>query len=256
VKAVILAGGLGTRMGEETALRPKPMIEVGGRPILWHIMKILSSQGISEFIICTGYKADVIREYFLNFRSTHSDFTISYSEGDSLTFHDDLEEASWKVTVADTGPLTMTGGRIKAVEKYLEAERFLVTYGDGIADVNLTALLSSHESSGAVATLSTTSPSSRFGVVRSDQNGLVTEFLEKPQGSEVINIGYFIMEPEVFEYLGHNSVLEQEPLRILAAKGKLNSRFHDGFWQPMDTAREAVILNNLWSSGNPPWKIW
>jgi len=256
MKAVILAGGLGTRMGEETDFKPKPMIEVGGRPVLWHIMKILSAQGISDFIICTGYKADVIRDYFINFRSTYSDFTVSYASGGSIDFHDELDETSWKVTVADTGPLTMTGGRIKAVEKYLEGERFLATYGDGIADVNLVELLSSHESSGAVATLSTTRPKSRFGVVQSDQQGLVTEFLEKPQGSEVINIGYFIMEPGIFEYLDQDSVLEEEPLRRLAAQRKLNSHFHDGFWQPMDTAREAVMLNNLWMSGKPPWKIW
>lgn len=255
MKAVLLAGGLGTRMREETEFKPKPMVEVGGKPVLWHIMKILSTQGINEFIICAGYKAEFIRDYFLNFRSRNLDFTVSYEGGGSVTFHGEFAEASWIVTVADTGQLTMTGGRLKAIEKYVSGERFFATYGDGIADVNISRLLDSHLASKAIATLTTTSPVSRFGVVKADQAGLVETFLEKPKTSELVNIGYFIMEPEVFNYLDVNSTLEQEPLNQLATEGKLNSYHHQGFWQPMDTQREAQILNELWSKG-APWRIW
>jgi glucose-1-phosphate cytidylyltransferase len=255
LKAVILAGGLGTRMREETEFKPKPMVEVGGRPVLWHIMKILSSQGINDFVICAGYKAEVIRDYFLNLKSRNLDFTVGYEGSGSIEFHGGFAEDSWRVTVADTGPLTMTGGRIKAVEKYLVGERFFATYGDGIANVNLQDLIKSHESSKAVATLTTTSPVSRFGVVKTSRNGMVESFLEKPQSSELVNIGYFIMEPEVFSYLEPNSTLEQEPLNRLASDGKLNSYHHEGFWQPMDTQREAQMLNEHWSKG-APWKIW
>ena len=255
MKAVILAGGLGTRMREETEFKPKPMVEIGGKPVLWHIMKILSAQGINDFIICAGYRAEVIRDYFLNLKSKSLDFTIDYNEGGSLEFHGDFSESSWQVTVADTGQLTMTGGRIKAVQKYLNGERFFVTYGDGIADVNIESLTQSHERSGATVTLTTTTPRSRFGVVKANANGRVEAFLEKPEGSETINIGYFIMEPKVFDHLNTDSVLENEPLADLARLGELNSHHHDGFWQPMDTQREAIMLNDLWNKG-APWKIW
>jgi len=256
LKAVILAGGLGTRMREETEFRPKPMVEVDGKPVLWHIMKILSSQGINDFVICAGYKAEVIREYFLDLRSRSLDFTIDYTGGESVEFHGDFPESKWRVTVADTGSLTMTGGRIKAIEKYVKGERFFATYGDGIANVDLTSLIKSHSTSGAIATLTTTSPVSRFGVVKTNELGLVESFLEKPQSSELVNIGYFVMEPEVFDYLEQNSVLEKEPLAAIARLGRLNSFHHEGFWQPMDTQREAQILNDLWSSGQAPWKTW
>ena len=255
MKAVILAGGLGTRMREETEFKPKPMVEVGGKPVLWHIMKILSAQGINEFVICAGYKAEVIREYFLNLKSKSLDFTIDYNQDGSIEFHGDFAESNWKVTVADTGQLTMTGGRIKAVEKYLNAERFFVTYGDGIANVDIQALTQAHVDSGATVTLTTTKPRSRFGVVKTRENGRVEAFLEKPEGSETINIGYFIMEPKVFSYLDPNSVLENEPLTKLAECNELNSYHHEGFWQPMDTQREAILLNDLWAHG-APWKIW
>lgn len=255
MKAVILAGGLGTRMREETEFKPKPMVEIGGRPVLWHIMKILSAQGINDFVICAGYKAEVIRDYFLNLKSRNLDFTVSYQGSGSIEFHGEFAEDSWRVTVADTGPLTMTGGRIKEIEKYVAGERFFATYGDGIANVNIQALIESHESSRAIATLTTTSPVSRFGVVKTAQSGLVETFLEKPQTAELVNIGYFIMEPEIFNYLEANSTLEQEPLNRLATEGRLNSYHHEGFWQPMDTQREAQMLNEHWAKG-APWKIW
>ncbi len=255
IKAVILAGGLGTRMREETEFRPKPMVEIGGKPVIWHIMKILSSQGINDFIICVGYKAEVIRDYFLSLRSRSLDFTISYSNEKDIVFHGEFQESDWSVTVADTGPLTETGGRVKAIQTYLNGERFITTYGDGIADVNLGALIASHERSGGLVTLTTASPVSRFGVVKTNENGMVQSFLEKPQTQELVNIGYFVMEPEIFSYLEPNSILEREPLRKLAEEGKLNSYHHAGFWQPMDTQREAGILNELWAS-SAPWKIW
>lgn len=255
MKAVILAGGLGTRMREETEFKPKPMVEIGGKPVLWHIMKILSAQGINEFIICAGYKAEVIRDYFLNLRSRSLDFTVDYEGEGEIQFHGNFAEKSWKVTVADTGALTMTGGRIKAIEKYVKGERFFVTYGDGIANVDLHSLTQAHINSGAKVTLTTTKPRSRFGVVKVNHQGFVEAFLEKPEGSETINIGYFIMEPAVFDYLSVNSVLETEPLSRLSAEKALNSYHHDGFWQPMDTQREAMLLNELWANG-APWKIW
>lgn len=255
MKAVILAGGLGTRMREETEFKPKPMVEIGGKPVLWHIMKILSAQGIREFVVCTGYKAEVIRNYFLNFRSLSLDFTITYDKEEQLQFHGNMDEMGWSVTVADTGPTTNTGGRIKAVEKYLDGHRFLATYGDGIANVDIAALVRSHEESGAKVTMTTTSPVSRFGVVKTAQNGMVESFLEKPVSSELVNIGYFVMEPSVFAILEQDSVLEDAPLRRLAESRELNSYRHEGFWQPMDTQREAILLNELWVS-RAPWKIW
>ena len=243
-------------MREETEFKPKPMVEVGGKPVLWHIMKILSAQGLNEFVICAGYRAEVIRDYFLNYRARNLDFTVSFRGHDEIEFHGETEETSWRVTVADTGPLTMTGGRIKQIEKYVAGERFFATYGDGIANVDIAALVRSHEQSSAVVTLTATRPVSRFGVVQTSSDGLVESFLEKPQSSELVNIGYFIMEPATFEYLEPNSVLEEDPLRNLASKGLLNSHVHEGFWQPMDTQREAGILNELWASGNAPWKMW
>lgn len=255
LKAVILAGGLGTRMREETEFKPKPMVEVGGKPVLWHIMKILSAQGIKDFVICAGYKAEVIREYFLNLETRSLDFTISYSGDKSLQFHGEFAERDWNVTVADTGPLTMTGGRIKAIQRYVGNERFFATYGDGIANVDIKQLLESHLNSRALVTLTTTTPVSRFGVVKTSASGQVESFLEKPISSEKVNIGYFIMEPRIFSYLEENSILESGPLASIAEEGLLNSYHHSGFWQPMDTQREAIALNEIWQAG-APWKIW
>jgi glucose-1-phosphate cytidylyltransferase len=256
VKAVLLAGGLGTRMREETEFRPKPMVEVGGRPVLWHIMKILGQQDIQNFVICTGYKSEFIKNYFTNYGAQNQDFTVTLGDHQNVTYHGDHEEANWTVTVADTGPNTMTGGRIKRVEKYLGGERFLCTYGDGIADIDLAALLAYHESHGKIATMTTVQPLSRFGVLDLDADGSVRQFKEKPQVEGWINIGYFIFEPAIFDYLGEDSVLEEEPLRALARDGQIAAYPHSGFWQPMDTYRETLLLNELWDSGSAPWRTW
>lgn len=256
MKAVLLAGGLGTRMREETEFRPKPMVEVGGRPVLWHIMKILGQQGISDFVVATGYKSEFIKNYFTNYSPMNQDFTVKLGDHSSITYHGDHTEADWTVTVADTGISTMTGGRIKRVRDYVGNERFLCTYGDGIADVDLKALLEYHESHGKLATVTAVQPLSRFGVLDLDEDGGVRQFKEKPQVEGWINIGYFIFEPAVFDYLEDNSVLEEEPLHRLASDGQIAAYPHTGFWQPMDTYRETLILNQLWDSGNAPWKNW
>lgn len=256
MKAVLLAGGLGTRMREETEFRPKPMVDVGGRPVLWHIMKILGQQNIADFVICTGYKSEYIKNYFTNYGAVNQDFTVTLGDHRGIVYHGDHGEANWSVTVADTGALTMTGGRIKKIQKYVGNERFLCTYGDGIADIDLKKLIEYHESHGKLATMTTVQPMSRFGVLDLDEDGSVRQFKEKPQVEGWINIGYFIFEPEVFDYLGENSVLEDEPLRRLAEDGQIAAYPHHGFWQPMDTYRDTLLLNEFWDSGHAPWKNW
>ena len=256
MKAVLLAGGLGTRMREETEFRPKPMVEVGGKPVLWHIMKLLSQQGINDFVICTGYKSEQIKDYFLNYNTSNSDFTVDLGKTGIVDFHDLHGEQNWRVTVADTGATTNTGGRLKAVEKYLEGEDFLCTYGDGLANVDLSALRQFHERHGRLATITIARPSSRFGLVETDPKGLVTSFREKPIMDEWVNIGYFIFGQNIFQHLDHNPVLEEGPLNNLAQSGELGAFKHDGFWKPMDTFRESKLLNDLWDSGQAPWKNW
>lgn len=256
MKAVILAGGLGTRMREETEFKPKPMVEVGGKPVLWHIMKILGHQGITDFIICTGYKGEVIKRYFFNYGALSQDFTVTLGRQDEIEFHGDHAEFGWRVTIADTGPNTLTGGRIRAIQKYLDGEDFLITYGDGIANIDLNALLTQHKNLGSTLTITTTQPQSRFGVVEIDANGIVSRFLEKPPGSEIINIGYMVAKNQIFDFLLDDGALEDQPLRELANAGALGAYRHSGFWQPMDTVRESEILNSLWNSGNAPWKSW
>lgn len=257
MKAVLLAGGLGTRMREETEFRPKPMVEVGGKPVLWHIMKILSSQGIREFIVCTGYKSEFIANYFANYGAVSKDFTVTLGSESSIVYHDNHDELDWKVTVAYTGAETMTGGRIKRVQKYVGDEPFLCTYGDGIANVDVRALQTFHSEHGRTATMTTTRPYSRFGVIDIQEDGSVAKFREKPQTDDWINIGYFIFEPAIFDYLeDDSSVLEERPLHTLADRGELSAFRHDGFWQPMDTYRESQMLNDLWNGGRAPWKIW
>ncbi|MDP2014496.1 MAG: glucose-1-phosphate cytidylyltransferase [Actinomycetota bacterium] len=256
MKAILLAGGLGTRMRDETEFRPKPMVEVGGRPVLWHIMKNLAQFGIDEFIVATGYKSDMIKEYFLNYEARNNDFTIELGRRDSLVFHEAHSEANWKVTVAFTGDNTMTGGRVFRAARYLDDEPFLVTYGDGLADVNIDELRAFHAQSGRLATVTTVRPLSRFGVMDVDEGGAVRSFSEKPQLDDWINVGFFIMQPEVLTYLDDNCVLEEEPLAHLARDGQLSAFRHRGFWQPMDTNRESKMLNELWDSGNAPWKTW
>ena len=256
MKALLLAGGLGTRMREETEFRPKPMVEVGGRPVLWHIMKNLAHFGISDFIVATGYKSDMIKEYFLNYEAWNNDFTITLGRRDSLTFHDAHDEAHWTVTVAYTGETTQTGGRVYRAAKYLDDEPFLVTYGDGLADVDIDDLRESHVGLDRLVTVTTVQPFSRFGVMDVGPQSRVVSFSEKPKLDGWINIGFFIMQPEALEYLSENSVLEEEPLAKLAADGELSAYRHRGFWQPMDTFRESRMLNDLWDSGQAPWKVW
>ncbi len=254
MKAIILAGGLGTRLREETEFRPKPMVEVGGRPILWHIMKNLSVFGIRDFIVATGYKSDIIKDYFLNYETRSNDFTIELGRADSLRFHDAHDEIDWKVTVAFTGDETMTGGRLFRVRKYLDDAPFLVTYGDGLADVDIDALLQAHKSSGKLATVTAVQPTSRFGILDLDSEGCVLSFREKPVLDGWVNIGFFIFEPDALHYLDDQCILEEEPLQKLVAESQLSVYQHRGFWQPMDTYREARLLNDLWNSGAAPWR--
>lgn len=256
MKAVLLAGGLGTRIREETEFRPKPMVEVGGRPILWHIMKNLSRYGITDFVVATGYKSSMIKEYFLNYEAQSNDFTVDLGNRDSLVFHGAHDEADWRVTIAFTGDDTMTGGRVFRASKYLDDEPFLVTYGDGLANVDIPALLDHHAKSGKLGTVTTVQPTSRFGVLDVDAGGVVTQFREKPTLDGWINIGFIIFEPQALSYFDDDCVLEQGPLVDLAGDGQLSAFRHGGFWQPMDTYRESKLLNDLWSAGDAPWKNW
>lgn len=255
MKAVLLAGGLGTRLREETEYRPKPMVEVGGRPILWHIMKNLAHFGLRDFVVATGYRGEVIRDYFLNYQCRTQDFTVNLGSGRAQWHGGDHAEGDWNVTVVDTGPLTMTGGRVSRVAEHIDG-RFFVTYGDGLADVDISTLLAFHEEHSRLATVTTIRPLSRFGVMDLDTAGVVERFREKPQTEDYVNAGFFIFEPEVFEYLDDECVLEQEPLEALARDGQLMAYRHDGFWQPMDTFREFQMLNEMWDSGKAPWKLW
>lgn len=256
MKAILLAGGLGTRLREETEFRPKPMVEVGNRPILWHIMKNLATFGITDFIVATGYKSAVIKDYFLNYEVQRNDFTVTLGDRNSLRIHGAHDEADWSVTVAFTGDETQTGGRVFRAARYLDDEPFFVTYGDGLANVDIDALRSFHAASGRLGTVTTVQPVSRFGVMDVTEAGEVTRFREKPQMDGWINIGFMILEPGALAYFDADCVLEQGPLVDLALAGELGAYRHDGFWQPMDTFRESKLLNDLWDSGAAPWKQW
>ena len=258
MKAVILAGGLGTRMREETEFRPKPMVEIGGKPVLWHLMKIFASEGITDFVICAGYKGEQIKSYFLNYAALNSDFTINLGSSSELVVHGNHFESEWKVTVADTGASTLTAGRVERIEKYVSGERFLVTYGDGLADIDMAKLVAFHESHGLTASMTTVRPMTRFGIVEMDSAGKVSRFREKPQSDDWVNAGFFIFEPSIFDYLRDSDqvMLEARPLVTLATNGQLAAYHHDGFWQPMDTYREAQMLNEMWASGAAPWMTW
>ncbi|WP_420223965.1 glucose-1-phosphate cytidylyltransferase [Pigmentiphaga litoralis] len=256
MKAVILAGGLGTRISEETSVKPKPMVEVGGKPILWHIMKIYSHYGINDFVICCGYKGYVIKEYFANYFLHMSDVTFDMSTN-QMEVHQRFAE-SWKVTLVDTGENSMTGGRLGRVKDYVKDEdAFCFTYGDGVADVDIGELVDFHKKSGTKATLTATYPPGRFGAldIRGDK---VKSFTEKPKGDGgLINGGFFVLSPKVLDLItGDDCVWEREPLEALAAQGELAAYAHDGFWQPMDTLRDKVYLEELWQSGKAPWKKW
>lgn len=256
MKVVLLAGGAGTRIAEESVFRPKPMLEIGGMPILWHIMKEYSAYGLNDFIICAGYKQHMIKEWFADYFLHTSDVTFDFSGGNQLIVHDQKTEP-WKVTVVDTGLNTMTGGRIKRIEKYIGAETFMMTYGDGVADIDIQRLLEFHRQSGKTATLTAVQIEQRFGVLDID-NGTVRQFREKSKSDgDVVNAGYMVLEPSVFSYLKDDqTIFEQEPLRHLAQEGELASYTHRGFWQCMDTKKEYDRLNELWITGNAPWKVW
>ena len=256
MKAVILAGGLGTRLAEETSLRPKPMVEIGGRPIIWHIMKTYSSHGINDFIICCGYKGWMIKEYFTNYMVHSSDMTIDV-KNNTVAFHDSHAEP-WRVTLLDTGEATMTGGRLARIGPLVAGEEaFCMTYGDGVSNVDVTASIAFHRAKGTRATLTAVYPPGRFGGLDL-HDGKVRTFKEKPRGDGgMINGGYFVLSPEVLDYIdGDSSVWEAEPLERLAQEGNLAAYPHTGFWQPMDTLRDKIQLEELWQAGSPPWKTW
>ena len=256
MKVVILAGGLGTRLSEETELRPKPMVEIGGRPILWHIMKIYSSYGYSEFVICLGYKGYMIKEYFANFFLHEADVTIDLS-ANSVEVHRHKSEP-WKVTLVDTGISTMTGGRLKQVEPYVANETFMMTYGDGVGDIDLDELVASHKRSGKAATLTAVQPFGRFGAIDIGDGDRVERFVEKPRGDGAwVNAGFFVLEPEVFAVIkGDQTIWEREPMERLASEGRLAAFKHRGFWRPMDTLRDKQELERAWSEGQAPWRVW
>lgn len=253
--AVILAGGLGTRIREETEFKPKPMVEIGGRPVLWHIMKHLSSYKINRFVICVGYKGDVIRDYFLNYRARNNDFTVQLGSRDSLIFHSDHLESDWTVTIAETGAQTNTGGRVLDIQQYVRGEDFLCTYGDGLSDIDINALKETSITNNKIATVTAVRPLSRFGIMEVDPNNNVLNFKEKPRDDGWVNGGFFVFKPQIFDYLSHDIVLENEPLQTLAAHKQLGAYKHEGFWQPMDTFRESKMLNDLWETGKAPWRV-
>jgi glucose-1-phosphate cytidylyltransferase len=255
VRAVILAGGLGSRLSEETTVRPKPMVEIGGKPILWHIMKIYAAHGIEDFVICLGYKGYLIKEFFANYTLHTCDVSFNLANGRLEIHRSDTEP--WKVTLIDTGEGTMTGGRLKRVLPYLGEEDFCFTYGDGLADVDIGALLDHHREQGALATVTAVQPPGRFGAVELD-GARVTSFEEKPRGDgSWLNGGFFVLSPEIDRYIaGDSSVWEQEPLRSLARQGQLACYRHRGFWQAMDTLRDRHLLEQLWDSGAAPWRVW
>ena len=256
MKVIILAGGLGTRISEESYLKPKPMIEIGDQPILWHIMKYYSSFGFHDFIICCGYKGHVIKEYFADYYLHRSDVTFDFSNQNRMTVHQNVAEP-WRVTLVDTGLMTQTGGRVKRVQKYIGDEPFMLTYGDGVGDIDLDALLAQHQASGKIVTLTGIQPGGRFGVLDVDGQ-TVTGFREKAkEDGGWINGGFMVLDPEVFARLGGDScVLEREPLEGLAQEGWLGIYRHNGFWQCMDTQRDKTRLEELWQNGDAPWRVW
>lgn len=256
MKVVLLAGGLGTRLSEETSLRPKPMVEIGGMPILWHIMKIYSSYGYNDFIVCLGYKGYLIKEYFANYFLHKSDVTIDMNDN-SIKVHDSKAEP-WKITLVDTGINSMTGGRIKRIAPHVNGETFMLTYGDGVGSIAIDKLVAHHKKSGKLCTVTAVQPSGRFGALNLNENNDVLSFLEKPKGDgSWINGGFFVCEPKVFDYIdGDSTIWEREPMEKIARDGQMTSFKHDGFWKPMDTLRDKQELESDWNDNKAQWKIW
>jgi glucose-1-phosphate cytidylyltransferase len=257
MKVVLLAGGYGTRLSEETDFRPKPMVEIGGSPILWHIMKIYSHYGFNDFIICCGYKSYYIKDYFYHYYMHNADITVDLVEN-RVEYHKSASE-SWKITLVDTGMETMTGGRIKRIQKYVDNDTFMLTYGDGVADININHLLDYHKERGKLATLTAVLPSGKFGALDIGSDNSIVSFLEKPQGDGFwVNGGFFVLQPGVFDYIsdGDATIFERKPLENLANAGQLQAYKHTGFWKPMDTLRDKMELQGFWESGNAPWKVW
>ena len=255
MKVVILAGGFGTRISEETDVRPKPMIEIGGKPMLWHIMNIYSSYGFNEFIVCCGYKGNVIKDYFVNYYNYMCDITVDLKTGEQIVHRSNSEP--WKITLVDTGLNTMTGGRIKRIKEYVNGERFLLTYGDGVSDVNIDELINFHNNHNGLVTVTSVQPTGRFGALTINNTDRVETFIEKPSGDGGwINGGFFVCEPEVFDYIeGDSTIWERKPLEMLSQEGKLYSYKHNGFWKSMDTLRDKRELEEIWQSGKAPWMI-
>ena len=257
MKTVILAGGFGTRISEESVFKPKPMIEIGDKPILWHIMKLYSHYGFNDFIICAGYKQNVIKEWFANYYLHNSDVTFDFSDGGKMTVHSNVSEP-WKVTIVDTGFNTMTGGRVKRIKDYVGDEPFFLTYGDGVSDVNINELLDFHKSHGKIATMTSVRPASRFGVMDINSNGQILAFREKSEADAGwINGGFMVLDPKVIDYISDDSImLEREPLEKIAELGELMAYKHNGFWQCMDTLRDKESLDKMWENGEAKWKVW
>ena len=257
MKVVILAGGLGTRLGEETSIKPKPMVEIGGYPILWHIMKIYSYYGFNDFIILGGYKHEVIKDYFVNYSLRNSDLTVDLANGKQEIHHNRSEP--WRITMLYTGKDTMTGGRIRYAKPYINGERFLLTYGDGVSDVNIKEVIKFHEQTGKYVTLTGIQPEGRFGIIEAKEDGTVTNFQEKPKNDNSwINAGFFVCEPQVFDYIQDDDsvIFEKSPLQNLSKDGKLGIYKHYGFWHPMDMLKDKQDLNKMWELNQAPWKLW
>ena len=257
MKVVVLCGGLGTRLREETEFRPKPMVEVGGRPILWHIMKSYAHHGFREFVLCLGYRGNTIKEYFLNYEAMNNDFTMCLGQRSQIRYHDRHSEQGYSVTLAETGPDSMTGGRLRKIAKYIPDDTFLLSYGDSLSDVHIRSLVEFHKSHGRTATVTAVPPISRFGMLELGGHGDVMKFAEKPRSDGWISAGFFVLNRRVFDYLdGDDCVFEREPLERLAAEGELMAYRHDGFFYAMDTYREYLHLNELWNRRAAPWRVW
>jgi glucose-1-phosphate cytidylyltransferase len=258
MKVVILCGGQGTRLREETEYRPKPLVDVGGKPILWHIMKTYAHYQQNNFILCLGYKGDIIKQYFLNYEAMNNDFTMTLGRMNQIAYNGSHTEQDYRVTLADTGAESMTGYRLKQVAKYIEEDTFMVTYGDGLADIDIAALLAFHKAHGKLATVTTVRPQSRYGIVEVDSTNAITQFVEKPQVSSWVSAGYFVFNRKVLDYIDDdiNCTFEHGPLERLASDNQLMAYRHDGFFYAMDTYREYLVLNELWNTQQAPWKVW